>query len=392
VSEMARQKRRFVAMMVGSTRFPASDRTHARIGLIASRTKVPELSFQNEDPSATQSSTPSLAALGWSDRWQPHVADYEAGSPGRVIRHDRSAVLVGTEQGVEQYVLRPSTPALAVGDWVVVDSDRVVGLLPRASLLQRRDPSTGGSQPIAANIDIVGIVCGLDRPITPGRIQRFTSLAWDAGASPLVILSKADLMDSTAEVENDLLRQDPAADIISVSSETTDGISDLLDRCENRTLVLVGESGAGKSTLLNALAGRELGATGKVRSGDGKGRHTTTARQLFVLQGNCCLIDTPGVREVGIHTDVETIDDGFGDIAELAVECRFHDCGHSNEPGCEVQAAIADGHLDEDRMQAWEQLRREAAFSEIRKDPAARHKADRKLGRLIRDAHSAKRR
>jgi ribosome biogenesis GTPase len=350
------------------------------------------LSFQYEGPSSTPNSTPSLAVLGWSDRWLPHLAAHDTGSPGRVIRHDGSAVLVGTEHETRQYGLRPSTPVLAVGDWVIVDSDRVIDLLPRASLLQRRDPSTGGSQPIAANIDIVGIVCGLDRPVTQGRIQRFTSLAWDAGASPLVILSKADLVPSTTELEDDLLRHDPAADIISVSAETTDGVSDLLGRCANRTLVLVGESGAGKSTLLNALAGRELGATGEVRSGDRKGRHTTTARQLFLLEGNCCLIDTPGVREVGIHTDVDTIDDGFGDIAELAIECRFRDCGHANEPGCEVQAAVADGRLDEDRMSAWEQLRREAAFSEIRNDPAARHKADRQFARIVRGAQNAKRR
>lgn len=309
-----------------------------------------------------------------------------------MLRHDGAAVLVGTQNETKQYVLRRSTPTLAVGDWVIVDNERVVDLLPRASLLQRRDPSTGGSQPIAANIDIVGIVCGLDRPVSPGRIQRFTSLAWDAGASPLVILSKADLVDSTAEIEDSLLRLDPAADIISVSSETANGISDLLGRCANRTLVLVGESGAGKSTLLNALAGRELGATGVVRSGDGKGRHTTTARQLFVLEGNCCLIDTPGVREVGLHTNVDTIDDGFGDIAELAINCRFRDCGHTKEPGCEVQAAVADGRLDDARMRAWEQLRREAAFAEIRDDTAARHRADRRLGKIIRDFQSAKRR
>ncbi|MCP3857111.1 MAG: ribosome small subunit-dependent GTPase A [Actinomycetia bacterium] len=320
------------------------------------------------------------------------MAVYATGSPGRVLRHDGSAVLVGTQNETKHYALRPSTPPLAVGDWVVVDDQRVVDLLPRASLLQRRDPSTGGSQPIAANIDIVGIVCGLDRPVPPGRIQRFTSLAWDAGASPLVILSKADLVESTVEIEGELLRHDPAADIISVSSETTDGISDLLGRCVNRTLVLVGESGAGKSTLLNALAGRELGATGAVRRGDSKGRHTTTARQLFLLEGNCCLIDTPGVREVGVHTDVDTIDDGFGDIAELAVDCHFRDCGHTNEPGCEVQAAVADGRLDDDRMRGWEQLRKEAAFAEIRDDTAARHRADRRLARIIRNAQDIKRR
>lgn len=204
------------------------------------------------DPQST------VVALGWSDRWEPYLAAHDTGLPGRGIRHDGSAVLVGTEQGNSHVRIRPSMPRLAVGDWIIVTDDQIVELLPRASLLQRRDPSSGGSQPIAANVDVVGIVCGLDRPVTPGRIQRFTSLAWDAVATPPVILSKADLVVSTDDIENDLLEQDPAAEIISVSSTMTDGISELLERCANRTLVLVGESGAGKSTLLNALADGRL--------------------------------------------------------------------------------------------------------------------------------------
>lgn len=350
------------------------------------------MSFSNEGQFTTPNANLSLVALGWSDRWQAQLADFDSGSPGRVLRHDGSAVLVSGEHHVRQFGLRPSLPPLAVGDWVVVDDDRVMALLPRAGLLQRRDPSTGGSQPIAANVDVVGIVCGLDRPVKSGRIQRFTSLAWDAGAVPLVILSKSDLIESTTEIEDDLLRDDPGIDVVVVSSETGEGVSALLNRCVNRTLVLVGESGAGKSALLNALAGQEFGATGAVRSGDHKGKHTTTARQLFVLGGNCCLIDTPGMREVGVQTDVQTIDDGYHEIAELSTGCRFGDCSHSEEPGCAVRAAIAEGQLSGDRFGAWERLRREAAFAEIRKDTAARHEADRKLGRHIRDVKKSMRR
>ena len=350
------------------------------------------MSSSHEGSSATPNPQSPLVAFGWSDRWAPYLAAHDAGSPGRVLRHDGAAVLVGAEHGTSQVPVRPSTPRLAVGDWVVVADGQIAELLPRASLLQRRDPSTGGSQPIAANVDLVGIVCGLDRPVTAGRIQRFTSLAWDAGATPLVILTKADLVDSTDEVEQDLLSQDPAAEIISVSSTTNDGIAALLERCADRTLVLVGESGAGKSTLLNALAGRELSVAGDVRRSDSKGRHTTTARQLFVLEGGCRLIDTPGVREVGLHTDVDTIDEGFSDIMDLAAHCQFNDCSHTTEPGCEVLRALADGTLHESRMEAWSQLRREAAWSELRSDPAARHRADRKLGRIIKNAQRAKRR
>jgi ribosome biogenesis GTPase / thiamine phosphate phosphatase len=212
-----------------------------------------------------------------------------------------------------------------------------------------------------------------------------------AGASPLVILSKADQVESTTDAEREILADDPAADIVAVSSVTSDGVAELLGRCANRTLVLVGVSGAGKSTLLNALAGRELGTTGRVRAGDSKGRHTTTARQLYLLEGNCCLIDTPGVREVGLFTDVDTIDDGFSDIAKLALDCRFNNCGHSGEPGCAVAAAVTDGELSETRVQAWDKLRREAAWLERRTDPAAENRAGKALNKKIRDAQTTKR-
>ncbi|NNF54531.1 MAG: ribosome small subunit-dependent GTPase A [Acidimicrobiales bacterium] len=329
--------------------------------------------------------------MGWSDRWEPHLAEYEFGEAGRVLRHDGTAVLVATEKGSAHIALARSTPQIAVGDWLVVDGEAIVDILPRASLLQRRDPSTGDSQPIAANVDLVGIVCGLDRPVSLGRIQRFTSLAWDAGATPIVILTKADLVEGTVESEEAIRHYDPAAEIFSVSSTTMVGIANLLDRCVGQTLVLVGESGAGKSRLLNALAGRELGDTGSVRQGDHKGRHTTTARQLHSLTGNCCLIDTPGVREVGIHTDIATIDSGFADIADFAQGCRFNDCGHGSEPGCEVQSALVDGRLSLERFESWSQLRREAAWAELRADPAANHRANRQLGRLYREAKRSKR-
>lgn len=369
----------------------ACARSH-RVIILAFKQKVPELTSSNGDPASIPNpDTSLLTSLGWSDRWKPYLSDYQSGQPARVLRHDGSAVVVGTESGTSRSNLRPSSPRLAVGDWVVLDGDAILDVLPRSSLLQRRDPTTGGSQPIAANVDVVGIVCGLDRPVNPARIQRFTTLAWDAGASPLVILSKTDTVETTEKDEREILAVDPTADIVAVSSVTADGVAELLKRCQDRTLVLVGESGAGKSTLLNALAGRELGATGRVRSGDSKGRHTTTARQLFVLEGNCCLIDTPGVREVGLYTDVETIDHGFRDIAELALGCRFDDCGHVGEPGCAVAQAVTDGRLGDERLQAWDKLRREAAWLERRMDPAAENRAGKALKKTIRAALKAKR-
>ena len=331
---------------------------------------------------------PSLSALGWNERCQALLADLEtaSGSPGRVVRHDGHFALVGMNRDVVRVRLHASTPRVAVGDWVLIDGETLVGLLPRWSLLQRRDPSTGDSQPIAANVDMVGIVCGMDRPVRLGRIMRFSSLAWDAGAAPLVILSKVDLVTETTAIANDILTAIPGAEIVTVSSTESLGVAELLARCADRTIVLVGESGSGKSTLLNALTGHDTAQTADVRLGDHKGRHTTTARELHVLDGHCRLIDTPGVREVGIYTDVETIDRGFTDIVERAVNCRFADCGHDTEPGCAVQDAVASGDLPVARLQAWNKLRREAASAELHADPAATRRADRQLGRLYRKA------
>jgi ribosome biogenesis GTPase len=330
--------------------------------------------------------------LGWSGRWEALAAEAAGGGSGRVLRHDGTAVLVGTASGTAHFLLRANTPPVAVGDWVIVGPDAVEDILPRSSLLARRDPSTGGAQPIAANVDVVGIVCGLDRPVKIGRIRRFTTLAWDAGAAPLVILSKADLVADTAAITDEIVTAITGTDVIAVSATTADGMAALLERCVDTTLALVGESGAGKSTLVNALAGHEATRTSGVRSGDHKGRHTTTARQLHVLDGPVRLIDTPGVREVGIVADVDTVDAGFADIAEFALECHFGDCAHSTEPGCAVRAAVEGGELDAERLGAWEELRREAAAAELRADPAAHRRADRRLGRVYREAKKMNRR
>ena len=340
------------------------------------------------------SSSPStLADLGWNDRLAAQHAMLEGPPdqpPGRVLRHDGASILVARDRSVGRAHLRPALPPVAVGDWVTLDGEVVRELIPRTSLLQRRDPSTGLSQPLAANIDIVGIVCGLDRPLSLGRIERFSTLAWDAGATPLVILSKSDLVDTTAEFESDIHSGIPGTDVAAVSSVHEVGVADLLSICTGKTLVLVGESGAGKSTLLNSMLGREAAQTGAVRGGDQKGRHTTTSRELHVLGDGCCLIDTPGVREVGIYTDVGTVDESFGDIAELATQCRFNDCNHATEPGCAVLVALETGDLAEGRVTSWRSLRKEALSAELRADRAAHRKASRSLGKLYRNAQTIK--
>jgi ribosome biogenesis GTPase len=334
----------------------------------------------------------TLRALGWNGDWAALVADRADGTrPVRVMRHDGTAVLVGGEDGVASLPLRRSLPPLAVGDWLLVGDGVIVELLERASLLQRRDPTGGGAQLIAANLDLVGIVCGLDRQVRAGRIRRMVVQVWDAGAIPMVVLTKTDLFADSTEAEQIAAAAAPGVDVIVISSETGEGIDTVRAAVAGRSVAFVGESGAGKSTLVNALAGDEIAATGAVRGRDNKGRHTTTARELHVLPGDVRLIDTPGMREMGLWTDVDTVDEVFDDIGELAEQCRFRDCQHEAEPGCAVRAALRTGRLSADRFESWEVLRREAAAAELRADPHARHQAERRFGKVAREAQRMKR-
>lgn len=333
-----------------------------------------------------------LVALGWSERWEAAAANRPPGTePARVVRHDGSAVLVAGEAGIESVPLRPALPPLAVGDWLLVGGGSIAEVLPRASLLQRRNPTGGGAQVIAANVDVVGIVCGLDRRVNTGRIQRMVIQVWDAGATPLIVLTKTDLMDDTTDAEAIAAGAAPGVDVLVISASTGEGIDDVRAAVGGRTVAFVGESGAGKSTLVNTLARSEIAETGEVREGDAKGRHTTTARELHVLEGDVQLVDTPGIREMGLWTDVNTVDEVFDDVSELAELCKFRDCSHTNEPGCAVQEAVARGELPAERIEDWEALRREAASAELRADPHARHLAEKKFGKIAREAQRLKR-
>lgn len=325
------------------------------------------------DPDVDQES--ALVALGWDDGWRTAcAASPGGGEPGRVIRHDGVAVLTTLADSTRHLQLRPAVPPLAVGDWVTADGESVGDLLPRRSLLERLDPSTGAPTVVAANIDLVLIVCGLDRPLRAGRVQRFVAQARDAGALPVLVLTKTDLAEDLERVRADAHAIDPHLEVFEVSATSGAGMDALATRIAGTTMVAVGESGAGKSTLANALCGEEVAATAAVRGGDAKGRHTTTSRHLHLLPMGGCLIDTPGVRAVGLSADTDTVEEAFDDIAELALRCKFTDCGHDTEPGCAVRAAVDDGSLAAQRLDSWHHLRGEVAEQAERKQTQARRR------------------
>lgn len=316
----------------------------------------------------------ALEPYGWDQGWArafDEVAGGTAASPGRVVRHDGVAVLTATVDGVAQLAMRVDEP-LTVGDWVVIGDQAVQALLPRRSLMRRRDPDKGVEQLLAANVDVVVVVCGLDRPVKDGRIQRAALLARDAGAEPLVVLTKADLVDDVAGAIADVWAGSPGIEALAVSNPEHRGVDEVATRLAGTTAVLIGESGAGKSTLTNALAGEEVAATAAVRKGDSKGRHTTTSRELYPLPGGGVLIDSPGIRSVGVWGDPAAVAATFTDVAVLAEHCRFSDCLHDTEPDCAVRAAVADGQLASARLEAWRHLATEARAAEERASVDAR--------------------
>lgn len=286
---------------------------------------------------------------------------------GRVARVDRGECDVMTENGVQRVAsdqLRAQRDqAPATGDWVVVDHCNDAGsviahILPRRSAMVRRDPSERvEEQVLVANADIVGIVQPLDQDLNLARIERFLVLALDSGARPLVILTKADLRPREVGVEaQTTVETITEASVLLTSAENGEGVDEVRSSLGDATMVLVGPSGSGKSTLTNRLVGKDLQATAQVRESDAKGRHTTVSRDLIPLDGGGVLIDTPGIRAVGIWEADAALDRVFADVAEVATGCRFADCTHRQEPGCAVRAAVDSGALTRERVERYQIL------------------------------------
>ena len=258
-----------------------------------------------------------------------------------------------------------------VGDFVLIDynkdgDSRIIRTLSRRTYFSRRDPDKGrGEQAVAANFDYVFIMQSLNRDFNPKRLERYLTAARQSKAEPVIVLTKADLTDDYLPYIIETSNVAPGVKTCIVSAKTDYGMDELVPFLQKgKTLVFLGSSGVGKSSLVNALAGEKIMDTSGIREDDSKGRHTTTHRELIMLKNGVMIIDTPGMRELGMWDVTEGLGDAFADIEELAQRCRFRDCRHESEPGCAVREAIENGKLDASRFESYRKIKAEAKYSE----------------------------
>jgi len=330
-----------------------------------------------------------LAELGWTPARARQFAVHAAHQlePARVVRQDRQSYLVQTDTrvlpaevtGRFRHACTSPSNHPAVGDWVAVqplpgeDRARIHALLPRQTTLQRKAAgSTTQQQVLAANVDTVLLLAGLDHDLNLRRLERTLELVWDSGALPVLLLNKADLVVDTAEALREAAAIAPGVPVIALSALEAQGLEQLRPFLQaGSTLVLLGSSGAGKSTLVNALLGVERQRTSAVREDDSRGRHTTTRRELLHLPGGAMLIDTPGLRQLQLWADEPALPRAFEDIDTLAHACRYVDCQHAAEPGCAVLAAVEEGRLPAERLASYHKLRRELDYLQRQQDSRA---------------------
>lgn len=348
-----------------------------------------------------------LTDFGWNDRLESIFnTDFKDNyTPARVIRVDRGAVVVqSVDENVAAVVAGRLDPAgevgqPAVGDWVALDlgADTAVvrAILPRVGAFSRRRPGEADhAQAVAANVDVVLIVESVERGPNPRRIERAVALAWDAGATPVVVVTKTDLCEDLDMAVEKAREGAPFSEIVALSAVDGSGVDALIEHLPpGATGVLLGPSGVGKSTLTNRLLGEERLAISHVRQGDAKGRHTTTHRELVVLPTGGCLIDTPGIRELGLWLGAEAVESAFPEIEVAAEGCRFRDCRHIDEPECAVIEAVEAGEIDAKRLDSYHRLRREVEHLDLRLDASRKHEIrakDRSFGKMIKEVKRLK--
>jgi len=334
-----------------------------------------------------------LEDLGWRPEHAEVLDVLRSGNPGllpcRISEEHRGLYKALTPEGEftaevtgafrHEHVRPEEFPS--VGDWcagVPVTGEaklRIQHVLPRRTAFRRTAAGeTSDVQVVAANVDTVCLVSGLDGDFNPRRIERYLTLAYDSGARPVVVLNKADMAEdliAALQAVEQVALGVPAHPVSALTGEGLPPLNAYL--MPGETIALLGSSGAGKSTLVNALAGAERMATGAVREDDSRGRHTTTHRQLIALPGGAMLIDTPGMREIQLTGDESGLAETFGDIEAMADECRYNDCAHEGEPGCAVAAALETGSLSPARLEAWRKLQKELDYAERRQRESFKH-------------------
>lgn len=318
--------------------------------------------------------------LGWNTFFAEHFSKYQGHdfSPLRVMRENRESYIAQGEAGEFycevtgkyrfEHTLKSQYPT--VGDWVVAsiipNETRALihGILPRRTSLSRKVAGdVTEEQTVAANIDTIFIIAGLDSNYNVRRIERFLAIAWESGAIPVVLLNKTDLCPEFAQRKLEVEALAPGVEVYALSAQSQADLENIRKYFQRgQTCAFLGSSGVGKSTLINALLGTGRLETNAVSTLGSRGRHTTTFRELIFLPGGGMVIDTPGMREIQVWGDDEGLEQTFGDISELSLQCRFKDCSHSNEPGCAVLAAIGAGTLEPKRLASYLKLKNEYAY------------------------------
>ncbi len=330
-----------------------------------------------------------IHSYGWSDTLQHDFAPFAAQGliPGRILVQQRGQYGLVTDLGeltgqISGKLARDAEPGgyPAVGDWGAVaartaeHAATIHAVLPRrTAFIRRAADSFATEQVVAANVDVALLVASMNADLNPRRLERYLASAWQSGAKPVVVLTKADMAE---DAEGDIADAESVAfgaPVLVVSAVTGQGMEALAALLKpGETAVLVGSSGVGKSSLVNALAGAELMDTGGIREDDARGRHTTTHRELIRLPSGALILDTPGMRELGLLDADEGLSTTFEDVEQIAGSCRFSDCHHGNEPGCAVRAALESGELDPGRWKSFVKLQKELRYQHLKESPDAR--------------------